>query len=207
MISCLKQWERRDLLKNTVKRWRVITKFIYNHNCGRALVCPGASIFETNFLVLHSLLREKDRLSRFFHSTDWFNSHYRDSIVGQRVEKNYAWYQVLGTSLTSDSINIMEPMHHILRAMDNESFQSLGSVHRSIGKMKELIQQVPLKSHALVHKIIDERWLSSMNAPFDKAGIWFSNIYIKLKKPVYCYYNLKIRTKKWKWSMLEENLK
>lgn len=48
-------------------------------------------------------------------------------------------------------------MHHVLRAMDNESFPSLGFVHRSIGKMKELIQQEFLKSHALVHKIIDER--------------------------------------------------
>ena len=115
------------------------------------------------------MLREKDGLSRFFHSAEWFNSSYRDSPIGKRVQQTV--FDTRFWEHARESVNIMEPMHHVLRAMDNESFPSLGSVHRSISKMKELIQQVSPKSHAWVHKIIDERWLKSMNALLYKEGM------------------------------------
>lgn len=70
---------------------------------------------------------------------------------------------------TLEDVNIMESMHHILWVMDNERYHHLD----------EITYNVSPKSHILVHKIIDARWLRPMNVPLYKAGI-YSITYIRL---------------------------
>lgn len=43
--------------------------------------------------------------------------------------------------------------------------------HGSNNKMKELIRNASPLSHVWVHKIIDERWVKSMNATLNKANM------------------------------------
>ncbi|XP_068328265.1 uncharacterized protein [Pyrus communis] len=79
---------KRENIANVVKRARMITNYIYNHDwllakmrefCKGEIIRPATTRFATNYIALNNLLKKKAGLKQLFTSDDWANHDFSRS--------------------------------------------------------------------------------------------------------------------------------
>jgi hypothetical protein len=89
-----------EWVKKTVEQGKSITRYIYNHSWvlnlmrkntdGRELVKSAITRFATNFLMLQSMIDQKDNLRKMFSCDEWNASQWSKKAEGKEiVEKVY----------------------------------------------------------------------------------------------------------------------
>ncbi|XLR22149.1 hypothetical protein S83_050049, partial [Arachis hypogaea] len=122
----------------------MITKYIYNH-CyplflmrkfigGQEILHPAPTQFATNFIVLQSILAQKDPLRAMVMSKEWTSSAYYKEAKAKRFVD-----QVLGSKFWSQCTDIVkhtEPLVRVLHIVDSEDRAAMGFLYQAIYKAR-----------------------------------------------------------------------
>ena len=159
-----------ELITNVQK----ITNFIYNHGwllekmkkvCGGDIVCPGATRFATNYIVLESLLKKRVDLNKTFINDEWASHKLSRLTIGHEVEV-LIFYHTYWEKV-SKLVSIYETLYTVLRIVDSEVIPIIPFVYKLIQVIKKNLHQLNIKDW--VKTTVADRWDRTLKHPLHAA--------------------------------------
>nr|KYP57411.1 hypothetical protein KK1_003673 [Cajanus cajan] len=109
------------------------------HTSGREILRPTPTRFVTNFIVLQSILAQKDALRAMVTSKEWTSSTYAKEAKAKKFVE-----QVLDSGFWTkcvDIVKLTEPFVRVLRIVDKEDKPAMGFLYQAIHKAREEIMK------------------------------------------------------------------
>ncbi|KAL6565337.1 hypothetical protein OROGR_002288 [Orobanche gracilis] len=170
-----------DLIKETLKKTKIITRFIYGHPValkllrdqtdGRDLVVSSKTRSMRPFLILENIVLEKEILKKIFLSSDLISKKREGKKVANLISDRLFW---IGASTT---LQAAIPLVRAIEWMDRNKKEQIGYIYETIDQVKETIKE-GFKSRKSQYmqfwKVIDEVWTEVLYSPLHSAGYFFN---------------------------------
>ena len=136
---------------------------------GRQLLYPGITRFATNFIVLQSIVREKEGLRNMFASQLWKTSKWGKEKEGPARDVNQLINSDEFWKKARDVLKVHEPLLKVLRLVDGDNKPTMGFIYEAMDRAKLAIKRDCRYSHKY-WKIIDNRWSFQLHTDLHSAG-------------------------------------
>ncbi|KAI3459004.1 hypothetical protein Pfo_015667 [Paulownia fortunei] len=181
----LERLEGMDLIKETLDKAKIITRFIHSHpnalkflqdqTDGRDLVKPSKIRSTQPFLTLENIVLEKEILKGMFLSSDSKSSILTSTTEGKRVAD-----LVADRSFWSGASTVLKaaiPLVRVIEWMNENNKEQIGYIYETIDQAKETIKEGfkhKKSQYAQFWKAIDDVWNELLYSPLHSAGYYLN---------------------------------